>query len=114
MACLPRSSEKYPSVVNIPAWAMGWGSTSSSGTTVSKLRNVKLTVYDEQLCLNVVVSYTKNWTSQICAGEYFGGKDTCQGDSGGGLYVLDVVNNKTKYIAAGIGIFKNLLFSLRF
>lgn len=103
LACLPRTSEKYPTSVNISAWAMGWGSTSAGGTTVSKLRNVKLTVYDERNCLNVVNIYPKNWTTQICAGEYLGGKDTCQGDSGGSLYVTDLINNKTKYVAAGIG-----------
>lgn len=30
------------------------------------------------------------------------GKDTCQGDSGGGVYTEDKVGNKTKMIAAGI------------
>lgn len=28
--------------------------------------------------------------------------DTCQGDSGGPLFVKDTVNNKTKYVLAGV------------
>ena len=31
---------------------------------------------------------------------YTGGRDTCQGDSGGGLYVFDISINK--YVVAGI------------
>ena len=36
------------------------------------------------------------------AGEYAGGKDTCQGDSGGGLFVNETVNNKSRYVVTGI------------
>ena len=35
-------------------------------------------------------------------GDIKGNRDTCQGDSGGGIYVKDSVNNKQKYISAGI------------
>jgi secreted trypsin-like serine protease len=48
----------------------------------------------------VETSYTKNWTAQICAGLYSGGKDTCQGDSGGGIYAYD--SNVSKYVVVGI------------
>ncbi len=40
------------------------------------------------------------WSSQICAGLYSGGKDTCQGDSGGGIYAYDI--NMSKYVVVGI------------
>ncbi|CAF0860178.1 unnamed protein product [Brachionus calyciflorus] len=101
-ACLPRSTEKYPDKINISAWAVGWGATGFGGSTVQKLRNVKLTVYDEKLCANVISLFEKNWSSQMCAGEYLGGRDTCQGDSGGSLYTREIINNKVKYIASGI------------
>jgi secreted trypsin-like serine protease len=48
------------------------------------------------------VSSGKNWDSQICAGEYNGGKDSCQGDSGGGLFVNETVGNESRYVVSGI------------
>ena len=36
----------------------------------------------------------------IYSGNYQGGQDTCQGDSGGGLYVFDSTINK--YVVAGV------------
>ncbi len=44
----------------------------------------------------------KKWSGQVCAGEIQGGIDTCQGDSGGALYVNGLVNNSTRFIAAGV------------
>lgn len=35
-------------------------------------------------------------------GELSGGHDSCQGDSGGGLFVEDWIDNKFKYVAAGL------------
>jgi secreted trypsin-like serine protease len=35
-------------------------------------------------------------------GNIDGGQDTCQGDSGGALYVKDTISNKEKYVAAGV------------
>jgi len=61
------------------------------------LNNVKLTVYQTSLCDNVLSTLTKNWNSQMCAGELAGGKDSCQGDSGGALYILN-----QKFILVGI------------
>lgn len=105
IACLPDPKHiYYPAKINISAWTTGWGYLKQSGTPSDSLQNVKLTVYDGNLCNNSVAFYTKNWRSQICAGELKGGKDSCQGDSGGSLYVQDTVNNKTKYISVGIGI----------
>lgn len=105
IACLPDPRfSKYPTQQNISAWINGWGSVTSSGTATFTLQNGLITVYNENFCNNVVVSYQKNWDAQICAGEIKGGVDSCQGDSGGGLFVQDMVNNKTKYIVSGIGI----------
>jgi secreted trypsin-like serine protease len=38
--------------------------------------------------------------NQVCAGNINGGKGTCQGDSGGALYVFDKSINR--YVIAGI------------
>jgi hypothetical protein len=55
------------------------------------------------MCSNVYPFMTKNWTTQICAGEYARGKLTCkEGHSIGHLYVLDTINGKSKYILSGI------------
>ena len=51
------------------------GTTSSGGSTSTLLQNVKLTVYNNSYCSN----YPNLNSHQLCAGEYAGGKDTCQG-----------------------------------
>ncbi len=38
----------------------------------------------------------------MCAGNYSGGQDTCQGDSGGGLYVIESNNEMPRWIVVGI------------
>lgn len=82
---------------------MGWGSMFFGGQIVNRLRNVRVTVYEEKFCSSVASSFPKNWNSQLCAGEIEGGKDSCQGDSGNSLLVTDLVQSKKKFVAAGIG-----------
>lgn len=103
ISCLPNPDIKvYPTEVNISSYAVGWGTTQFGDSVGSNvLRNVDLNIYDGIKCKDVSI-FGNNWDSQICAGNYLGGKDTCQGDSGGSLYVLDKVNEKTKFITAGI------------
>ena len=99
-ACLPSSqSNSYPSN-NIPAYAVGWGMTSYNGWISTVLNNVALQVYDGRIYCNMPYYSISNWNFQICAGWYAGGKDTCQGDSGGGLYVYD--SSQGTYVLAGI------------
>lgn len=69
-ACLPDPNIKnYPNQANIDAWAAGWGTFKSSRLTASVLQDVKLTVYDKEMCDKVVPSSAKDWNSQICAGK---------------------------------------------
>jgi secreted trypsin-like serine protease len=72
------------------------------GFSPQLLYNVELTIYNSSMCSSVYPLIIKNWKSQLCAGNYSGGQDTCQGDSGGSLYVKDTLNGKLKYITAGI------------
>jgi len=80
----------------------GFGTTSYGGYISIDLRNVKITLYPSSQCDLVYPSVTKNWNAQICAGEMSGGKDSCQGDSGGSLFVKETRDNKTKYVSVGI------------
>jgi hypothetical protein len=59
------------------------------------------------MCRFVYPSTTKNWNIEICAGEFSGNKDTCSGDAGGPLFVLDTINKKSKYVLAGITAYGN-------
>lgn len=99
MACLPEQSSTHPSEES-SAIAVGWGSTSLSGSGSNLLRNVKLTVYPSSSCSRVNNIF--DWNGQVCAGEMLGGKDTCQGDSGGPLFVQNTINGRVKYVLAGI------------
>lgn len=86
VACLPSpSSKKYPnSNPNIKnVYAVGWGLLNETDKdTPDDLYNVKLNLYDGSYCDNELTFNPKNWDSQICAGNYLGGQDTCSGDSG--------------------------------
>ena len=104
VACLPESKVElntYPRS-NRSAWIVGWGTTSQYGKSSQTLKNARVTVYDHSYCNDVLVNNKKNWASQICAGDLKGRYDTCQGDSGGSLYINDMIQNKTRYVAAGI------------
>ncbi len=65
-----------------------------------KLYNVGLTVYNSSYCGKTTTSLQTNWSAQFCAGNYSGGQDTCQGDSGGGVYSFNSTINK--FILSGI------------
>ena len=99
-ACLPRYISSSSPPVNSSAWVVGWGTTTVGGEASDVLRNIKIQVYDSSDCSRV--SYEKNWNAQICAGEKLGGRDSCQGDSGGGLFINDTIRDKQRYIVSGI------------
>ena len=75
IACLP--TETINLVSNDQAIAVGWGTTSSGGSTSDVLLQVNLTIYSSDKCSKVSSpSYSR---FQICAGYLPGGRDTCQG-----------------------------------
>ena len=60
-------------------------------------------MYPFEKCKDVEYGTPKNEESQICAGDITGFKDSCQGDSGGGLYNLDAFNATIRrFTASGI------------
>ena len=77
-SCLPSNqSSQYPNV-SIPAWAIGFGTTVNGGFQMTQyLRNVQLTnSHGPSYCANYAkVGAVVNWSSQLCAGLYSGGKE---------------------------------------
>ncbi len=69
-----------------PATVTGWGATDAGGGVATELQraNVRiLTNPDTPACGDYGALFDP--VSQICAGEFEGGVDACQGDSGGAL-----------------------------
>lgn len=90
--CFPAADDVFESQESI---AVGWGSTSSGGSSASKHREVSLPILTNAKCeerfdgtSNLIEPKT-----QLCAGEEGGDKDTCQGDSGGPLVVKKADGN---------------------
>ncbi|XP_053685947.1 serine protease snake-like [Sabethes cyaneus] len=73
--------------------AIGWGRLGYYGDQPAELHEVDLPLVDQNECNRLLSSPPSRrlrqgvLPSQICAGELTGGKDTCEGDSGGPLQV---------------------------
>uniref|UniRef100_A0A1B6CWC8 Peptidase S1 domain-containing protein n=2 Tax=Clastoptera arizonana TaxID=38151 RepID=A0A1B6CWC8_9HEMI len=86
--------------------ATGWGRTAFVGKVSSILKKVELSIIDNTQCNNLYnqdkmnSKYFRNGvvSSMLCAGELSGGKDTCLGDSGGPLQVIDESNKCIHHI----------------
>ena len=74
---------------------MGWGATSSGGSSSSVLLEVDVPIDDS--CGSYSNSDITN--NMICAGDSNGGEDSCQGDSGGPLIMT---NDDGEYELIGI------------
>jgi trypsin len=78
----------YTSASPMLAWVSGWGATKQGDLDLPKiLKKVQVPLVTNEDC-NTPQSYNgKIKESQICAGYKEGGKDSCQCDSGGPLYL---------------------------
>ena len=103
-------------------YAVGWGGTKpvkpgdfALKEDLSKhLKQVKLPFKENTFCEGNVKNKTAlepdqkkdiwyfNSTTQFCAGDVTGKKDTCHGDSGGPGMVLRPVNGKWRWFQVGI------------
>ncbi|XP_050452551.1 serine protease 1-like [Cataglyphis hispanica] len=64
----------------------GWGYTAEDVPIVSNdLMYVNLPIRSTEECRELLVNVTDLPTGMLCAGYLEGGKDSCQGDSGGGM-----------------------------
>ena len=83
-ACL---TDSFPSA-NSTGTVVGFGDTIPGANTGSSiLQQVNLTIYPDDFCMNVSPMTRKDWSIQLCSGDLSGKRDTCQGDSGSGLYI---------------------------
>jgi len=103
VACLPNiQSSNYP-VDQVDIWTSGWGDINENGSFSYILNNIKLTIYhDTRKCDRTFSNVLKDWDRQICIGDYSGGRDTCDDDGGGSLFVKDKIGGKMKYVIASL------------
>lgn len=88
---------------------IGWGHTEEGGSASNELRKVDVAFVDLDQCKNSYenceplcgspFTVTEN---MLCAGE--DGKDSCQGDSGGGLLVYDLDEKTEEYSYSLAGV----------
>jgi len=87
--CLPvqyKDRELTSLFSNRKPWVVGWGSTSTGGGTTAILNKANVTMVTQQQCAEAYrsISRVTIGKTKICAGD--GKRDTCNGDSGGGLF----------------------------
>ena len=78
--------------------AVGWGykvSKGSIGQFANTLKEICIPAISNDVCNAAFKDEGYQVTPlMLCAGESVGGKDSCQGDSGGGFVFVDPVNKK--------------------
>lgn len=74
-------------VTSLDATVIGWGKTCEGCPTTQHLREVSIPLWEGDSCRNLIGDLTSR---QVCAGLVQGGKDSCQGDSGGSLLTWNV------------------------
>ncbi|XP_026580077.1 ovochymase-2, partial [Pseudonaja textilis] len=83
--CLPGPHEKFdPGYVCVTC---GWGRLRENGILPDVLHEVRLPILDQTQCSGILSTLRRPIQSHtiMCAGFPDGGKDACQGDSGGSL-----------------------------
>nr|XP_019554103.2 serine protease snake-like [Aedes albopictus] len=102
-ACLWRQQTLPPGKLT----AIGWGQLGYNGDQPSELHQVDIPSIPNWDC-NRMMAFPRTrrlkygvLPSQLCAGELTGGKDTCEGDSGGPLHVASE-DPKCSYDVVGI------------
>ncbi|QOV34646.1 serine protease [Streptomyces ferrugineus] len=75
---------------------LGWGTTSSGGSSSNQLRTATVPTVSDATCSS---SYGSDFlaSDMVCAGHTSGGVDTCQGDSGGPLIIGGVLAGITSW-----------------
>lgn len=69
----------------------GWGRLSERLPTSQTLRSVIVPVWSQKNCLMAGYGATRITGNMMCGGYPEGERDSCQGDSGGAMVIIDVV-----------------------
>jgi len=107
--CLPSSgSTDFLAAPGNYVTVAGWGATGSRKNRVDILQEVEVTVTNHKRCRQVYkdLGGIDLDSSILCAGHDEGGRDACQGDSGGGLFAQNeetLVWTQVGVVSAGIG-----------
>ncbi|CAG9797695.1 unnamed protein product [Chironomus riparius] len=107
--CIPlNDAERTRNFVGYTPFAAGWGRTQEGGRSANVLQEIQLPVVDNNVCkenyaaINKVVTEKQFNDAVLCAGYEEGGRDTCNGDSGGPLMFPLVKNGEANYYQIGI------------
>ncbi|MFI2432942.1 S1 family peptidase [Streptomyces sp. NPDC018693] len=90
------SSDTSVYAAGTTARIIGWGTTSSGGSSSNQLRTATVPTVSDTSCRS---SYGSSYVASemVCAGYTSGGVDTCQGDSGGPLLIGGVLAGITSW-----------------
>merc|ERR1711979_11243 len=86
-ACLPAKTFDAPEKSKSMAVVSGWGTTKSGGNLPDILQYVNVPLMTNADCKKTGYEATSIKPSMVCAGYKKGGKDSCEGDSGGPMVV---------------------------
>ena len=103
--CLPTPEARLQTGTEV--MVAGWGATREGGVTADRLQEVRVEVTEAGRCRQVYREAlgVELPDTILCAGLEAGGKDACQGDSGGGLLHRGASGawSQVGVVSAGIG-----------
>ncbi|XP_057634737.1 ovochymase-2 [Chionomys nivalis] len=97
--CLPQSGEHFKA--GFVCTTAGWGRLAEGGNLPQVLQQVNLPILTQEECEAALLSLRNPVTGKtfLCTGSPDGGRDACQGDSGGSLMCQ---NSKGAWTLAGV------------
>ncbi|XP_072387309.1 venom protease-like [Diabrotica undecimpunctata] len=100
-ACLPRRHLLYENLLGRHVDVPGWGYIDNEGRLPNSLMHVQLPIIKKQWC---ELAYKKKLiSSQLCIGNVGNSeRDSCTGDSGGGITMRRDLDGKTRHYLVGI------------
>lgn len=109
---LPGSSyDEFTIKAGVMSTVLGWGITQDTLDSNEVLHKIEVPIVEQKACVDTYANYSPFWPipikdTMLCAGYIEGGKDACNGDSGGPLaYFSNTLQNwvQTGIVSFGIG-----------